>query len=47
MYIWAILVAGGASVHVSFVSTHIIIVLPLDSELLACTEAGAVYYTIA
>lgn len=35
MYIWAILIAGGASVHVIFIPTLIIIVLPLDSELLA------------
>ena len=35
MYIWAILIAGSASVHVIFIPTLIVIVLPLDSELLA------------
>lgn len=35
MYIWAILIAGGASVHIIFIPTLIVIVLPLDSELLA------------
>lgn len=37
MYIWAILIAGGANVHVILFPTLIIIiiVLPLDSELLA------------
>ena len=35
MYIWAILIAGGANVHVILSPTLIIIVLPLDSELLA------------
>lgn len=34
MYIWAILIAGGANVHVIFIPTLIIIVFPLDSELL-------------
>lgn len=35
MYIWAILIASGANVHVILSPTLIIIVLPLDSELLA------------
>lgn len=35
MCIWAILSAGGANVHVILSPTLTIIVLPLDSELLA------------